>query len=138
MEHRGPHTSPAAGLSQLVRGSLVTQLIHVAATLGVADLLGDGPKTSRELAASLRVDPDAMYRVLRALASLGIFEETDPRRFALTPLAQPLRSDVPGSLRASAILYGERWWWQACGDLLHSVRTGLPAFDHVHGEALFT
>jgi ubiquinone/menaquinone biosynthesis C-methylase UbiE len=133
----GPHASPAAGLSQLLRGSLVTQLIHVAATLGVADFLRDGPKSSHELAASLRVDPEALYRVLRALASLGIFEETDSHQFALTELAQPLRSDVPGSLRASAILYGERWWWQACGDLLHSVRTGLPAFNHVHGEALF-
>jgi Dimerisation domain len=128
---------PAAGLSQLLRGSLVTQLIHVAATLGVADLLCDGPKSSHELAAALRVDPEALYRVLRALASIGIFEETDPRRFALTPLAQPLRTDVPGSLRASAMLYGEPWWWRACGDLLHSVRTGQPAFDHVHGESLF-
>jgi hypothetical protein len=128
---------PAAGLSQLLRGSLVTQLIHVAATLGVADLLCDSPKSSHELAEALGVDPEALYRVLRALASIGIFEETDPRRFALTPLAQPLRTDVPGSLRASAMLYGEPWWWQACGDLLHSVRTGQPAFDHVHGESLF-
>src|SRR5262245_21063703 len=138
MAQKGPYTSPAAGLSQLLRGSLVTQLIHVAATIGVADFLRDGAKSSHELAASLRVDPEALYRVLRALASLGIFEETDPGRFALTPLAQPLRSDVPGSLRGSAMLYGERWWWQACGELLHSVRTGQPAFDHVHGRALFT
>jgi SAM-dependent methyltransferase len=137
MAQKGPHASPAAGLSQLLRGSLVTQLIHVAATLGVADSLRGGPKSCHELAASLRVDPDALYRVLRALASLGIFEETDPRRFALTAMAQPLRSDVPGSLRGSAMLYGERWWWQACGELLHSVRTGQPAFDHVHSKALF-
>jgi hypothetical protein len=116
---------------------LVTQLIHVAATLGVADLLSDGPKSSHELAVTLRVDPEALYRVLRALASIGIFEETDSRRFALTPLAQPLRTGVPGSLRASAVLYGEPWWWRACGDLLHSVRTGQPAFDHVYGESLF-
>jgi hypothetical protein len=135
--HKRPPASPAAGLSQLLRGSLVTQLIHVAATLGVADVLRGGPKTCHELAAALRVDPEALYRVLRALASLGIFEETDPRRFALTAMAEPLRSDVPGSLRGSAMLYGERWWWQACGELLHSVRTGQPAFDHVHGRALF-
>jgi hypothetical protein len=128
---------PAAGLSQLLRGSLVTQLIHVAATLGVADLLCDGSKGTHELAAALRVDPEALYRVLRALASVGIFEETDPRWFALTPLAQLLRTDVSGSLRASAMLYGEPWWWRAFGDLLHSVRTGQPAFDHVHGESLF-
>ena len=115
----------------------MTQLIHVAATLGVADLLCDGPKNSRELAASLMVDSEALYRALRALASIGIFEETDPGWFALTTQAQPLRTDVPGSLRASAMLYGESWWWRACGDLLHSVRTGQPAFDHVHDESLF-
>src|SRR5262245_15480238 len=138
MSQRRPPASPAAGLSQLLRGSLVTQLIHGAATLGVADFLRSGPKSCHELAAALRVDPEALYRVLRALASLGIFEETDPRRFALTAMAQPLRSDVPGSLRGSAMLYGGRWWWQACGELLHSVRPGQPRFDHVHGRALFT
>src|SRR5262245_9195941 len=79
----GPHPAPTPGLAQLLRGSLVTQLIHVAATLGVADLLRDGPKSSHELGASLTVDPDALYRVLRALASLGIFEETEAHRFAL-------------------------------------------------------
>jgi O-methyltransferase domain/Dimerisation domain len=116
---------------------LVTQLIHVAAKLGVADLLRAGPKSSDELATAVSVDPQALYRLLRALASLGIFVETDPGSFALTSLAEPLRSDVPNSLRGSAVLYGERWWWHACGELLYSVRTGQPAFDHVHGAALF-
>jgi len=134
---RTPSTPPAAGLSQLLRGSLVTQLIHVAATLGVADLMRDCPRSSQQLATSLRVDPGALYRVLRALASIGIFEETDRGCFALTTQGQLLRTDVPGSLRASAMLYGDPWWWQACGDLLHSVRTGQTAFDHVHGESFF-
>ena len=128
---------PAAALSQLLRGSLVTQLIYVAATLGIADLLHRGPQSSHDLAAAVGVHAQALYRVLRALASLGIFAETQPGHFALTPLAEPLRSDVPFSLRASARFYGERWWWQACGDLLHSVRTGGPAFDHIHGRGLF-
>jgi len=133
-----PQSPPAVGLSQLLRGSLVTQLLYVAATLGVADLPSDGPQSSHELAAALRVDPEVLYRVLRALASIGILEETDPGWFALTPQAQPLRADVPGSLRASAMLYGEPWWWRACRALLHSVRTGHSAFDHVHGESLFS
>ena len=132
---RGP---PGATLSQLLRGSLVTQLIHVAAALGVADLLSAGPKSNRDLATALNANPEALYRVLRALASLGIFTETDPGIFSMTLLAEPLRSDVPGSLRGSAILYGASWWWRACGDLLYSVRTGQPAFDHVHGQALFS
>src|SRR4030095_9808120 len=73
--------------------------------------------------------------MLRALASLGMFEETDPRRFALTAMAQPLRSDVPGSLRGSVMLYG--WGWQRAGNLLNSARTEQPAFNNVHGKALF-
>jgi hypothetical protein len=133
-----PEKLPGVSLSQLLRGSLVTQLLHVAAALGIADHLSTGPKSSRELATAVNANPDALYRVLRALASLGIFMETDPGIFSLTPLAEPLRSDVPGSLRGSAILYGASWWWRACGDLLHSVRTGQPAFDHVHGKALFS
>jgi len=133
-----PNSAPAAAiLSQLLRGSLVTQLLHVAATLGLADLLRVGPKSSHELAAAIRADPEALYRVLRALSGLGIFAETMPGTFGLTPLAEPLRSDVPGSLLGSAVLYGTPWWWQACGELLHSVKTGQPAFDHVHGQALF-
>ena len=77
-----PVPAPAVALSQLLRGSLVTQLIHVAATLGVADLLSAGPKSSHELSTATGVDPHALYRVLRALASLGIFVETgsEPQR----------------------------------------------------------
>jgi len=133
-----PERPPGVVLSQLLRGSLVTQLIHVAAALGVADLLSGGPRSSRDLAVAVNVNPEALYRVLRALASLGVFTETDPGIFSMTPLAEPLRSDVPGSLRGSAMLYGASWWWRACGELLHSVRTGEPAFDHVHGQALFS
>ena len=135
--NNAPEIPASVALSQLLRGSLVTQLVHVAATLGVADLLRAGPKSTHELAEAVNVDPVALYRALRALASLGIFVESAPGCFALTPLAQPLRSDVPGSLLGSAVLYGEGWWWQACGELLHSVRTGQPAFEHVHGQALF-
>ena len=132
-----PPSPPAALLGQLLRGSLVTQLIHVAAKLGIADLLRGGPRSAAELGAAVGADAGGLYRALRALASVGVFAETEHGRFALTPMAEPLRSDVPGSLRGSAILYGERWWWQACGELMHSVRTGAPAFDHVHGKALF-
>jgi hypothetical protein len=96
-----------------------------------------GPRSSVDLAAAAGADPQALYRALRALAGLGIFAEGEPGWFTLTPLAEPLRSDVPASLRASAMLYGDRWWWHACGELLYSVRTGQTAFDHVHGQALF-
>jgi len=132
-----PEESAGPTLSQLLRGSLVTQLVHVAAALSIADLLSAGPRSSIELATAVKANPEVLYRVLRALASLGIFMETEPGIFSLTPLAEPLRKDVPNSLRASAVLYGTSWWWQTCGELLHSVVTGRPAFDHVHGKALF-
>jgi hypothetical protein len=124
-------------LSQLLRGSLVTQLIHVAATLGVADLLSDGPKSatgSPRRLGSIGRRCTGCCEPSRASASS---RRPIPTGFALTTLAQPLRSYVRGSLRASAMWYGEPWWWLACGDLRHSVRMGQPGFDHENGKPLF-
>src|ERR1700712_2299954 len=124
---------PAAILLQMMDGIKVTQLIHVAAVLGLADLLRDGPRTSDDLAAAAGAHPGALYRVLRALASLGIFREIDGGRFALTPLAEPLRSDVPGSVKAWATVCGTDWHLRMWSDILYSVKTGLGAFPHMHG-----
>lgn len=137
MAHDSNRVPPAAVLLQMIDGVKVTQLIHTAAKLGIADLLQDGPKSSEELASAVGVHPVALYRVLRALAGLGIFEEVEGGRFRLTPLAEPLRSGVPGSVRAWAILGGEEWHLRMWGDILHSVKTGSGAFDHVHGMSSF-
>ncbi len=128
---------PAAILLQMMDGLKVTQLIHVAATLGIADLLVDGPRSSEELATVVGAHPGALYRVLRALAGLGIFREVDGGRFDLTPLAEPLRSDVPGSVRAWATVCGDDWHLRMWSDILYSVKTGLGAFPHVHGMGSF-
>jgi hypothetical protein len=122
---------------QMLVGAWVSQAIYVAAKLGIADLLGEGPRTTAELAVSTQANEDALYRVLRALASIEVFEERDGGRFALTPLAECLRSGVPGSLRAFAIMLGEQEHRRAWDDVLHSVRTGEPAFDHVFGVPHF-
>ena len=98
--------SPVAELHELIGGYRLTQLIYVAAKLGIADLLRDGPKSAIELAASSGANPRNLYRVLRPLASNGIFAETGEGRFDLTPLAEPLQSDVPGSLNGWAIISG--------------------------------
>jgi len=130
---------PAAAqrqLQHLLNGSRVTQIIAVAARLGIADALADGPKTAEELAAATGAHADALYRVLRALASLNVFEEVAPRRFALTPLAMLLQADHPNSMRAWAIMSGEEPY-RAWSDLLHSVMTGAPAFEHVYGAPRF-
>jgi methyltransferase family protein len=87
-----------ATLMRLVNGYQVSQAIHVAATLGIPDLLADGARTSDELAEEAGADVDSLYRLLRALAGVGVVHEDDDRRFSLTPVGECLRSDVPGSL----------------------------------------
>ena len=122
---------------RLTNGYQVSQAIHVAATLGLADLLGDGTRSSDELAEATGADADALYRLLRALASVGVLNEHDDRRFALTPLGEYLRSDTVGSLQDWAAFVGRPYHWDAWGSLLHSVRTGENAFRHLHGTGVW-
>jgi hypothetical protein len=119
-----------ATLLRMVNGYQASRAIHVAATLGIADLLADGPRTSDDLAAATESHPDALYRVLRALASIGIFREEDGGLFALTPLGEGLRADA---LQGWAAFVGRPYHWQAWSALEDSVRTGENAFRMVHG-----
>ena len=124
-------------LPELVNGYRAAQAIHVAAVLGIADQLADGPRTADELADAVAANPDSLYRLLRALASVGVVEELDERRFALADLGQGLRSDTPGSLAGWAAYIGRPPFWDSWGALLHSVRTGENAFRHLHGESVW-
>jgi O-methyltransferase/methyltransferase family protein len=128
---------PSADLGRLVNGYQVSQALHVAATLGLADLLADGASTSDELAEATQTHPRTLYRLLRALASIGVFHEEDGRRFSLAPLGEGLRTDAPGSLAGWAGFIGRPYYWQAWGHLLESVRTGENAFRHVHGASVW-
>lgn len=123
-------------LFQMATAYWVSQAIYVAAKLGIADLLKDRPRSSAALAAATESDAPSLFRVLRALSSVGVFSQLDKDCFALSRLGDALRSDVPGSLRAIVTTIGEIHY-QACGELLHRVRTGSPAFDHVFGASLF-
>jgi O-methyltransferase domain/Dimerisation domain len=129
---------PAVELRRLVNGYQISQAIYVAARLGVADLLADGPRSSDELAAETSADPPSLYRLLRALAAVGVVREEDDRRFALTELGDALRSDAPDGIAGWAAFAGRPSHWQAWGDLLHSVRTGENAFRHVHGTDVWS
>ena len=133
----GTEPPPSATLLNLISGAWVSQAIYIVAKLGVADHLTKGPKSPGELAKTLNVDVDALHRVLRLLASLGIFRQTQPGHFALTPMADCLRSDAADSLRAIAIMYGEPWHRAAWSAIGHSLQTGQPAFNHVYGERFF-
>jgi hypothetical protein len=131
--HAARDASPAVALRQLSTGFWLTKAIAVAAELGIADHLQAGPKTVAELAQAVDAHPGSLYRLLRGIASVGVFAEEGQGRFTLTPLAALLLTDTPQSWRAAAIMNGEPWVWQPWGDLLHSVKTGNPAFDHVFG-----
>lgn len=124
-------------LPQIIMGRLIPHLVYVAAKLGIADLLADGPKRSDELARLVDAHPRTLYRVMRALTDSGIFIETEDGCFDLTPSAESLRSEVPGSVRSWAIMIGEDWFNQPFTRLLYSVKTGKDAFSHVHGQSLF-
>jgi len=129
-------SSAADQLSHLMSGYWYTQAIHVAARLKLADLLKDGPKTAGELAQAAVTQARPLYRLLRALASVGIFAEDEQHRFSLTPMAECLRSDRPGSQWSMAILRGGLQY-EAWGQLLHSVQTGQSAFEKLHRTPLF-
>jgi hypothetical protein len=125
----------ALEVHSLLNGFEVTQAIHVAAALGVADHIGDEPRPIAEIASAVRAHSGALYRLLRALAALGIFREHDDRRFSRTRMGDCLRSDSSDSVGPHAIFVGQKNQWDAWGELLHSVRTGENAFRAVHGTS---
>ena len=127
----------SADLMQLLAGFRYSQAIYVAARLGVPDLLADGPRPNDEIAREAGADPDTLYRLLRALAAIGVLHEDDERRFALTPLGEPLRSDVPGSLHGWVLLIGRPFLWRSWANLEHSIRTGENAFRALHGTDIW-
>ena len=125
--------SPAVVLRHLSTGFWISQAIAVAAALKIADHLQAGAKSCAELAQAVDVHAGALYRLLRGIASVGVFAEDDQGRFSLTPLANLLLTDGPGSWRAAAMLNGEPWAWGPWGALAYSVKTGKPAFEHIFG-----
>lgn len=128
--------APRLALLQMITGFWISQAIYVVAKLGLADLLVDGPISNEELAKSAGASPKELFRLLRFLASVGVFAEAEDGYFEMTPLAAGLQSGVPSSLRSLAIMYGEETY-QAWGDLLHSINTGETAFNHTYKSGIF-
>jgi hypothetical protein len=127
---------PPVVLYQIASAHYLSQALYVAAQLGIADLLADGPQSYETLAAKTGTHAPSLRRVLRLLASAGVFAEGADGRFELTPVGSFLRSG-PGSFRATARLFGGPMVWRAWGDLLNTVRTGEPAFARVFGTDSF-
>ena len=123
---------PGVGVLSLAIAYWTSRCLHVVAEIGVADALGDTPRTAETLAAGLGVQPRALHRILRALVNHGVFE-LQGDRFAHNDASRFLRSDAPASLRSFARMMGMKVHWDAYGELEHSLRTGQPAMDKVAG-----
>jgi len=132
-----PQMPPQAAIMQFIIGRFVSEAVGVIAKLGIADMLASGPKTADEMAAKADVNADALYRVLRATAMVGVLAETELRTFVLTPVGDTLRSNVPGSMLGMALWITSSTNYQCWGDLMYSVKTGLPAANKVLGSDVF-
>ena len=132
-----PDAVAASNLWTLARGYMPARVVHVAAQLGVADLLASGTKTADALAQETNTAVVPLRRLLRALASLGLVDELEFGRFALTEAGKPLRSNVPGSMRNVALMFGGDRAWRSWGELLHSVTTGESGTRRVFGVGSF-
>ena len=122
---------------QIISGFWISRAVYVIAKLGIPDLLKSGPKTAEELAAATKMHAPSLYRVLRALASVGVVS-SQGEQFALTPLSETLVTDAPGSLRWFTVSELGQEHYPAWGNLMHSVKTGDIAFDHFFGVDIWT
>ena len=136
MTTNAPNPPPQAVLAQMINGYWATGCLCAVATLGIADAIGDAPRTPPQIAAELGLHAPSLERLLRACASLGVFHESDSGAFAHTPLSRALRSDAPGSMRGlgemTALLHLRVW-----PEIAHSVKTGDTAFAKVFGAEIF-
>ena len=134
-----PATPPSPAdiqIMQLTTACWTSRCLHIIAELGVADALGDLPQSTEALAKATGTQPLALYRVLRLLASVGIFEWKDGT-WHHTEASRLLRADHPASLRDYVRMLGLPVFWDAFGDLEHSLRTGECAFTKRHAEGVF-
>ena len=132
-----PHGAiPPVQMLDLIMGYWVSRALFCVAKLGIAELIGDGAKSAEELAGATRSNAGALYRVLRALASKGVFAEKGGK-FSLTPLGTTLRAGVPGSMRNFALMMVDDYNWEAWRELGYGIETGKIAFDRVHGVPAF-
>ncbi|HSG41977.1 MAG TPA: methyltransferase dimerization domain-containing protein, partial [Anaerolineales bacterium] len=123
-------------LMQMITGYWTSQAIYVAAELGIADLLRDGPKSYDLLAKSTGTSPRELFRLLRSLASVGIFAEGKNGTFDMTPLGTYLQTGTPRSLRSLIVYYGKETY-HPWGNILHSIQTGETAFNYHHKSGVF-
>jgi O-methyltransferase domain/Dimerisation domain len=130
-------TPPHVELVQMATAHFVSHIVYAAAKLGLADYLATTPKSAEELAAKTRTHAPSLFRLMRALANLGILTENGARCFALTRLGEALKTGAPGSARAAVLTFASDWWVRGFGHLLYSVETGKSGFEKSLGMPYF-
>ena len=128
---------PHIRLIQMGRAHVVSRTVYAAAKLGLADQLASGPKSAAELAGAMQVHAPSLHRLMRTLASLGVLTERPEQRFALTSLGEALKTNAPGSARASVIFSGSPSSQSGWDNVVYSIQTGKPGFDKAQGVAFF-
>lgn len=130
---------PVTGrIMQFLLGKEISGAVVAAAELRVADAVGAEPTPVAEVARVVGADPDALYRLLRALTTLGLFQEVDERTFVHTELSAGLRSDAPEKLADMVLLEGAEWGWRMSSGMAEAVRSGQPLFPAIYGKDLFS
>ncbi|HEU4835344.1 MAG TPA: methyltransferase [Pyrinomonadaceae bacterium] len=128
-----PEIPAQVQMLQIISGFWISRAVYVIGKLGIPDLLQSGPKTAEELAAATKTHAPSLFRILRALVSVGVLSSVEGGRFAQTPLSETLVTDAPGSLRWFAVSELGQEHYPAWGNLMHSVKTGEIAFDNFFG-----
>jgi predicted transcriptional regulator len=128
---------PGQAIMQLATGYMGTAALHAATKLGIPDILKSGPKSTSEIARACNANEDAVYRVMRALASAGVFAEGAPRTFALTPEGELLLSDRPDSQRSMVLWLGNKMHFDTYPELTYAMQTGNTVTEKVYGESCF-
>jgi hypothetical protein len=133
-----PQTPPAhVGILQIMNGGYVAGAVACLAQLGIPDLVDDAPKSAEELARQIGADPQALYRLMRATASVGVLSEGPDGKFSQTAMSTTLRSNATPGLRSFAIMGGREWHGRGWSHLDYCVRTGKQALDKIYGTHVF-
>ena len=132
-----PDVQASQHVFQIALGYIASTALYAAVKLEIADQLAGGPRPVADLARSTGANEDALYRVLRLLASLGIFEETSPRQFANTAPSSTMRAGIPGSVHDMALFLADPLHFRVYADAMHSVTTGQPAIEKTVGMPAF-
>jgi hypothetical protein len=136
-EHSTQAPPPQQAMMQLLFGKQLTYCLSGVARLGVADHMGASPTPVEEIAAKVGAHAPSLYRVMRMLASVGVLKEGPPRHFALTPAGELLKSDVPGTVRYFAMMFGDEWTTRAYEYFTSCLRTGKDGVSQAYGKDVF-